>query len=122
MIIDYNTSTILYFSYKNEINNGYRYYCINMPKISPDSYVEIVLDNKAEQEFIIHLDSNTTNNIQITDIKNISHSMYHPMGAHLFIITSKKLSSLDGTIRLFNRHTNIIVVYNIHESIPELIY
>jgi acyl-[acyl-carrier-protein]-phospholipid O-acyltransferase/long-chain-fatty-acid--[acyl-carrier-protein] ligase len=40
----------------------------------------------------------------------------------LTFITSKKLSSLDGTIRLFNRHTNIIVVYNIHESIPELIY
>lgn len=112
-----NTSAILYFTYKNKINNVYRYRCDNVPPISPDSYVEIILDNKDEQELIIHLESNTTNNIPIIDITNILHSMYHPIGTHLFIITSKKLSSLHGTIKLFNRHTNTSVVYNIHESI-----
>tara|TARA_B110000967_G_scaffold101353_1_gene104015 strand:+ start:3155 stop:3520 length:366 start_codon:yes stop_codon:yes gene_type:complete len=105
-----HASTTLTFSYFHKPGTDYYIYiCDNVPDVSPDSTITVTLNDSTKQSSIIHLDD--TVSLDIQNILEIKHSMYHSPTRQLYIVTKEDMDTLDGSIKIYNSYTNTSMIF-----------
>ena len=105
-------SRTLTFSYFHKTGTDYYIYiCDNVPDVSPDSTITVTLNDSTKQSSIIHLDD--TVSLDIQNILEIKHSMYHSPTRQIYIVTKEDMDTLDGSIKIHNSSTNTSMIFTI---------